>query len=182
MSQMFDRIDDRCRSFIERQKIFFVGTAARDGRVNISPKGIDTLRVLGENRIVWLNLTGGENETAAHLIETTRMTLMWCALEGSPTIYRAYGNARAVHPRDPDWDELAALFPSIPGTRQIFDLTVNSVLWSCGMGVPLFDFHGQREDLVRWAENKGESGVQEVWKRERNQVSLDGKPTGLLVA
>ena len=177
----FAEITDRFRSFIEQQKIFFVGTAARDGRVNISPKGMDTLRVLGPHRIVWLNLTGGENESAAHLRDTTRMTVMWCAFEDNPMILRAYGNATVIHPRDPIWAELAPLFPALPGARQIFDLTVALVLRSCGMGVPLFAFRSPREALVQWAEKKGDSGLKEFWQ-EKNQVSLDGKPTGILEA
>jgi hypothetical protein len=116
--RQFAEINERFLEFIERQKIFFVGQ--RDGRVNIAPKGMDTLRVLGPQRIVWLNLTGGENESAAHLRETPRMTLMWCAFDGSPMILRAYGNATVIHPRDPGWDELALLFPSLSGARQIF--------------------------------------------------------------
>ena len=177
--RQFAEITDRFRSFIEHQKIFFLGTAARDGRVNVSLKGMDTLRVLGPHRIVWLNLTGGENESAAHLRENTRMTVMWCAFDGNPMILRAYGNATVIHPRDPSWDKLAPLFPALPGARQIFDLTVDLVLRSCGMGVPLFEFRGPREALLQWAKKKGDSGLKEFW-RENNQVSLDGKPTGIL--
>jgi Pyridoxamine 5'-phosphate oxidase len=177
----FPEITDRFRSFIEQQQIFFVGTAAPDGRVNISPKGMDTLRVLGPYRIVWLSLTGGENESAAHLRETPRMTLMWCAFEGTPMILRAYDNDTVIHPRDPGWDELAPLFPALPGARQIFDLTVDLVLRSCGMGAPLFEFRGAREALRQWAERIGDSGIKEWWQ-EHNQVSLDGKPTGILEA
>jgi hypothetical protein len=174
----FPEITERFRSFIEQQKIFFVGTAGRDGRVNISPKGMDTLRVLGPYRVVWLSLTGGENESAAHLRETPRMTLMWCAFEGGPMILRAYGKATVIHPRDPSWGKLAPLFPALPGARQIFDLTVDLVLRSCGMGVPLFEFRGPRDALLHWAEKKGDGGLKEWWQ-EMNQVSLDGKPTGI---
>jgi hypothetical protein len=124
-------------------------------------------------------LTGGENESAAHLRETARMTLMWCAFEGSPMVLRAYGTAAVIHPRDPAWEELARLLPMLPGGRQIFDLTVDLVLRSCGMGVPLFEFRGQREALVRWAKKIGDSGIKQFWQ-QNNQVSLDGKPTGLL--
>jgi hypothetical protein len=177
----FAEITERFRSFIEQQKIFFVGTAARDGRVNIAPKGMDTLRVLGPHRIVWLNLTGGENESAAHLRETTRMTLMWCAFDGTPFILRAYGNATVIHPRDPDWDALAPLFPVIPGAWQIFDVTVDLVLRSCGMGVLFFEFRGSREALRQWAEKIGDRGIKEWWQ-EHNRVSLDGKPTGIFEA
>ena len=175
----FPEITERFRSFIEEQKIFFVGTAAMAGRVNIAPKGMDTLRVLGPHRIMWLNLTGGENESAAHLRETTRMTLMWCAFDGNPIILRAYGNATVIHPRDPGWGRMAALFPTIPGARQIFDLAVDLVLRSCGMGVPLFEYRGPREALIKWAEHKGDRGIK-AWWQEMNQVSLDGKPTGIL--
>jgi Pyridoxamine 5'-phosphate oxidase len=175
----FPEITDRFRSFIEQQKIFFVGTAARDGRVNIAPKGMDSLRVLGPHRIVWLNLTGGENESAAHLREAARMTLMWCAFDGAAMILRVYGYATVIHPRDPGWREFAPLFPTLPGARQIFDLTIDLVLRSCGMGVPFFEFRGPREALRQWAEKIGDGGIKEFWQKN-NQVSLDGKPTGIL--
>jgi hypothetical protein len=137
--------------------------------------------VLGPQRIVWLNLTGGENESAAHLRETARMTLMWCAFGGAPMILRAYGSATVMHPRDSSWEQLAPLFPTLPGGRQIFDVAVDLVLRSCGMGVPLFEFRSQRESLLQWAEKIGDSGIKDFWK-ENNQVSLDGKPTGIFKA
>jgi Pyridoxamine 5'-phosphate oxidase len=177
--KIFEQIESEPRSFIERQHIFFVATAAREGRVNVAPKGMDTLRVVGPNRIIWLNLTGAENETAAHLAEVPRMTLMWCSFDRHPLILRAYGDAVAVHRRDAAWRELIALFPPLPGARQIFDLHVNMALRSCGFGVPLFEFVGQRDTLIRWADNKGEEGLRTFWQ-ERNQWSLDHKPTGLL--
>jgi hypothetical protein len=179
--KVFDQIESEHRSFIERQHIFFVATAASEGRVNVAPKGMDTLRVVDPNRIIWLNLTGAENETAAHLLEMPRMTLMWCSFDRSPLILRAYGDAVAVYPRDAAWRELSTLFSSLPGTRQLLDLRVNMVLTSCGYGVPLFEFVDQRDTLRRWAETKGEEGVRTYWK-ERNQRSLDHKPTGLLSA
>jgi hypothetical protein len=175
----FTEIDDRLRTFIERQKIFFVGTAAREGKVNISAKGMDSLRVLGPNHIVWLNLTGSENETAAHLVDIPRMTLMWCSFEDSPMILRAYGDARAVHPRDNAWDSLISLFPPLPGARQLLDFDVSMALTSCGFGVPLYEFVGERENLRHWAERRGEEGVRAFWN-ERNRISLDGMPTGIV--
>ena len=175
----FEQIDAEHQRFIERQKIFFVATAAREGRVNVAAKGMDTLRVVDPNRIIWLDLTGAENETAAHLGDTPRMTLMWCSFDRNPLVLRAYGDAVAMHPRDTAWCELITLFPTIPGARQILDLHVNMVLTSCGFGVPLFEFSGQRDTLIRWAEKKGEEGLMTFWK-ERNQLSLDNKPTGLL--
>ena len=179
--KLFEQIESEHRSFIERQHIFFVATAPSEGRVNVAPKGMDTLRVIDANRIVWLDLTGAENETAAHLLEVPRMTLMWCSFDRNPLVLRAYGHAAAVHPRDAAWRELIPLFPSLPGTRQLLDLHVTMVLTSCGYGVPLFEFVAQRDTLRRWAETKGEEGVTTHWK-ERNQTSLDGKPTGLLSA
>jgi hypothetical protein len=176
--RQFPEISESFRGFIEKQKVFFVGTAAPDGRVNIAPKGMDTLRVMGSRRIVWLNLTGGENESAAHLREAARMTLMWCAFDGSPMILRAYGTATVIHRRDQSWRELARLFPTLPGARQIFDVAVDLVLRSCGMGVPFFEYGGQREALVQWANKIGDSGIKQFWQ-QNNQISLDGEPTGI---
>ena len=174
----FEGLNDNHKSFIENQKMFFVGTAAKSGRVNIALKGSDTLLVLGPNRIVWLDLTGAENETAAHLLDIPRMTLMWCSFDSKPMVLRAYGDAVSVHSRDAEWDELSALFPKLPGTRQVYDLKVDFVLKSCGFGVPLYEYLGERETLRKWAERKGEDGLTEAWE-EYNRFSLDGKPTNL---
>lgn len=179
MGRQYSAISDRHREFIERQRLYFVATAAADGRVNLSPKGMDSLRVLGPDRVAWLNLTGSGNETAAHLREIPRMTLMFCAFEGDPLILRLYGQARAVHPRDGEWALLLPLFPEQPGARQIIDLRVELVQTSCGFGVPLFDYVGQREELTRWSERKGEAGIREYWET-KNRTSLDGRPTGIL--
>jgi len=171
-----DEITDQHLAFIEKQKMFFVATAAPDGRVNMAPKEAEALRVLDPDRIVWLNLTGAENETAAHLLESTRMTIMWCSFDTKPMILRVYGHATITHPRDDGWDQLAALFPPTPGARQILDLSIDLVLTSCGFGVPLYDFVGPRDTLQRWAEQKGTNGVTEHWTKY-NQTSIDGKPT-----
>ncbi len=173
-------VDEKLRAFIAEQQMFFVATAAPEGRVSLSPKGRDSLRVLDPKRIVWLNLTGSENETAAHLLEDPRISLMWCSFSEKPLILRIYGSARAVHPRDAAWEELSALFPPMPGARQIFDVAVEFVMTSCGFAVPRFDYIGQRDTLLEWAEAKGEAGVRQYWER-RNQSSIDGKPTGILV-
>ena len=178
MGKRYDQITDKHRAFIEAQPLFFVATAPPDGHINLSPKGLDSLRVLGPNRIVWLNLTGSGNETAAHLRETPRMTLMFCAFQGDPLIYRVFGNARAIHAGDPDWPELRALFGDLPGARQIIDLDIELTQSSCGFGVPLMELAGQRDMLPAWADKKGESGIRDYW-RDRNAVSLDGRPTGL---
>ena len=181
MGKKFDTINERLKAFIEAQKIFFVATAASDGRVNVSPKGCDSLRILNGNRLIWLNLTGSGNETAAHVQENPRMTLMFTAFSGNPLIVRLYGQAECVHAYDAKWSELYPLFPEIPGARQIFDVTVDFVQSSCGFAVPYFDYVSERDQLTKWADKKGESGIREYW-RERNTHSIDGKPTYVLEA
>ena len=123
-------------NFIKAQPMFFVGTAAPDGRVNISPKGLQSLRVLSETKIIWLNLSGSGNETAAHVRELPRMTLMFCAFEGDAMILRVYGAAKVLHPADEVWDQLIAQFSKMAGSRQIFELEIDLVQTSCGTGVP----------------------------------------------
>ena len=179
MGKRFNEIGDQRREFIEQQKMFFVGTADSDGRVNVSPKGMDSFKVMGDNRVVWLNMTGSGNETAAHLIENDRMTIMFCAFEGSPMILRLFGHARVIHPRDSEWDGLFSMFRAIPGARQIMDMQVDLVQESCGMAVPLFDFNEQRDLLAQWADRNGDQGLHDYWE-SRNQVSIDGKPTRIL--
>jgi hypothetical protein len=179
MAQRYTEIPDKLVKFIEEQKIYFVGTATSDSRVNISPKGMDSLRVLGPDRVAWLNVTGSSNETAAHVQESSRMTIMFCAFQGSPMILRLYGNARVVHRNDPEWDELFSLFDPIPGARQVFDLAIDLVQTSCGMSVPILEYVEDREQLTNWAVKKGEEGLKKYWE-EKNQVSLDGKPTHIM--
>ncbi|MCC0043237.1 MAG: pyridoxamine 5'-phosphate oxidase family protein [Brucellaceae bacterium] len=174
------KLNATLRKFIERQHLFFVATAAPDGRVNVSPKGMKTLRVVDDNRIVWLNLSGSGNETAAHLREANRMTLMFCAFEGDAMILRVYGQARTIHPHDADWQPYAADFPKIAGSRQIFDMEIDLVQTSCGTGVPVMVFGGDRADseLVPFYEEMGPEGVEAYWRR-KNVVSVDGRPTGI---
>lgn len=179
MAQRYTELSERLIQFIGRQKIFFVATAAADGHVNVSPKGMDTLRVVDAGRVIWLNVTGSGNETAAHLLENDRMTLMFCAFDGDPTILRLYGRARAFHPRDREWPQLIGLLPPLAGARQVIDLRVDLAQTSCGMGVPLFEFKGERDQLRRWAEKKGQTGIEQYWE-QKNQISLDGKPTKIL--
>lgn len=170
-------LSDRYVAFIRAQQLFFVATAAKDGRVNVSPKGMDTLRVLDDDRIVWLNLSGSGNETAAHLAEHDRIFLMFCAFQGRALILRVYGRGRVVHPRDPDWGELLGLFPSLAGSRQIFDIKVESAAQSCGTGVPRYEMVEERGpgELLPYFDKMGEEGVKRFWEK-KNQVSIDGKP------
>lgn len=128
--------------------------------------------------MIWLNLTGSGNESGAHVVQQPRMTLMFCAFEGAPLILRLYGTARIVHPGDVDWETLAAHFPPLPGARQIFDISLDLVQTSCGIGVPLFDYAGERAMLEEWALKKGEAGVRQYWQ-DRNRLSIDGQPSDL---
>jgi len=176
--KQFSEITSALKKFIEQQKIFFVATADVDGRVNVSPKGSDTLRVVGGNKIVWLNLTGSGNETAAHLITKNRMTIMFCSFDKKPMILRLYGSGRVVHPDDSGWGKLAELFPENIGARQIFDINVDLIQTSCGYQVPFYEYKGERDVLDRWAKKKGRKGIEEYWE-SNNKISLDGKPTGI---
>ncbi|MES2625363.1 MAG: pyridoxamine 5'-phosphate oxidase family protein [Pseudomonadota bacterium] len=178
MAQRFTEIKDSLRKFIEKQHIFFVGTAAADGRVNISPKGMDSLRVLDQNHVLWLNVTGSGNETAAHVQELSRMTLMFCAFTDAALILRLYGTARVIHVTDPEWPELYAHFTPNPAPRQIFQMTVDLVQTSCGTAVPFFDYVEDREELNEWAAKKDEEGIRQYWLT-RNELSVDGKDTGM---
>lgn len=178
MAKQFSEITDALKEFIEQQKIFFVGTADVDGRVNVSPKGSDSLRVVGKNRVVWLNLTGSGNETTTHMVAKNRITIMFCSFDKKPMILRLYGSGRVIHPKESRWDELTKLFPEKIGARQIFDITIDLVQTSCGYQVPFYEYRGERDLLDKWAENKGRNGVEKYWE-ENNKVSLDGKPTGI---
>ncbi|EPX4140800.1 pyridoxamine 5'-phosphate oxidase family protein [Vibrio vulnificus] len=166
--------------FIQQQKIFFVATAAETGSVNLSPKGGDSLRVIDHKTIVWQNLTGSGNESAAHTIKNPRMTLMWCAFEGVPLILRTYGNATVLHQTDPLWQKYLALFPASVTTRQLFVLDINLVQSSCGMSVPLFDYQGDRDELAAWSEKQGKEGIEAYW-RKKNQQSIDGFETEIVI-
>lgn len=178
MGKQYDHITEKHRSFIHDQPVFFVATAPTSGRINLSPKGLDSLRVIDSTRVRWLNLTGSGNETAAHLLDDGRMTIMFCAFSGDPQILRLYGTARAVQPGDADWDDCIALFPDHPGARQVIDMTVQMVQTSCGFGVPRMEYVGDRETLSDWARKKGPEGMA-AYRRENNRESLDGLPTGL---
>ncbi len=179
MGQRFNELSERHVKFIAEQKIFFVGTATADSRVSVSPKGMDSLCVLGNNRVAWLNVTGSGNETAAHVQLDPRMTIMFCAFEGAPLVLRIYGKAKVVHPRDAEWSELSRHFKPLPGARQIFDFAVDLVQTSCGFGVPYFTYVGDRDLLGNWAAKKGDEGLRRYWE-EKNQQSIDGIPTHII--
>jgi hypothetical protein len=174
MGKVLDSISDELRAFIEAQHVFFVATAPREsGHVNVSPKGMDTFRVLGSSRVAYLDLTGSGNETAAHLLQNGRITFMFCAFEGKPLILRLYGRGRAVRPGSREWEELSPLFPALPGVRQLVVADVSRVQTSCGFGVPLMDFAGERDALVKWAAGQGEDGLRD-YRARKNRTSIDG--------
>ncbi len=175
-----DRLNTTFHNFIEGQPVFFVATAAPQGRVNMSPKGLDSLRILSDQKIVWLSLTGSGNETAAHMIESPRMTLMFCAFKGDPLILRTYGTARVIHPHDAEWDEHHALFPDFASARNIFVLDIDLVTTSCGSGVPEMSVVRSRgeTELDPWYDDMGPANLRDFWAR-KNLTSLDDKPTGI---
>jgi hypothetical protein len=179
MAKRYEELSDDHIEFINHQKIFFVGTAANDGTINVSPKGFDSLRVLCPNHIVWMNITGSGNETAAHLSQNNRMTMMFCAFDRSPKILRLYGKAEAIHPRDDRWTELGKLFNPHPSARQYVDFSIELIQTSCGFGVPFYEFTEERDNMDKWLEVKGRDNIEDYWK-EKNQVSLDGLPTHII--
>lgn len=179
MAKQTDALSEPLLAFIAAQTVFFVGTATADSRVNVSPKGMDSLRVLSNNRVIWLNLTGSGNETSAHVQHNPRMTLMFCAFEGAPLILRLYGAARVIHQKDPEWPDLFAHFQPLPGARQIFDLAIDLVQTSCGMGVPYLASAGERDMLAEWASKKGDAGLRQYWE-DKNQLSIDNLPTHII--
>lgn len=179
MARFYPVLEAKHRAFIAAQKIFFTATGTADSRLNLSPKGMDSLRVLSDTRVAYLDLTGSGNETAAHLKHDGRMTMMWCSFDTDPLILRLYGRARAVHRQDAEWGELRRHFPELPGERQLIVLDIESVQTSCGYAVPRYSYQGERDTLARWVEKKGAVGLLDYW-REKNQLSIDGLPTGLL--
>lgn len=180
MAKVLDHITDELQKFIAAQQIFFVATAplSATGHINLSPKGLDSFRILSPHQVAYLDLTGSGNETSAHLQENGRITFMFCALQGKPLILRLFGQGRTILPNSPDWNTVSPLFSSLPGTRQIFVAEIDRVQTSCGTGVPLFEYQQQREELVQWAAQKGEAGIQ-TYQQQKNRVSIDGLATPL---
>lgn len=182
MAKKFAAMELAHREFILRQRIFFTGSATSGSRVNVSPKDVAALRIVNERTVAYLDQTGSGSETAAHLLIDGRLTLMFCAFEGAPLILRLYGKGKSLVRGTTEYRELlASLFNNEerPGSRQIVWLDVDLVITSCGYGVPLFDYMGERATLTRWAAAKGEDGLTE-YRRAKNAVSIDELPTGLV--
>jgi hypothetical protein len=177
LGKQYHELDDELRAFIAAQHVFFVATSpvALDAHINLSPKGLDTLRVLGPRSAAYLDLTGSGVETVAHLRENGRITLMFCAFAGRPRVLRLYGRGRAVEPGDEEWQELARRFPPHAGARSVVVLDVERIADSCGFGVPLYAFVGERPQLDEWAGKKGEEGLAR-YRAEKNCASIDRLP------
>ena len=175
MADTLPTITPDLAEWFREQPVFFVATAPRDGHVNVSPKGYDTLRVLGERRVAYLDLTGSGVETIAHIRDNGRVTLMWCAFSGNPRIARVYGTGRVHELGSAGFDELALNFDLLPGSRAIIDIEVDRISTSCGYAVPLMDLVEDRDRLQRWAEAKGEPGLAD-YRAGKNAASIDGLP------
>jgi hypothetical protein len=176
VADVIDSIDDRLREWIEAQPVFFVASApAEGGHVNLSPKGHDTVRVLGPRHVAYLDLTGSGAETIAHTRENGRLTIMWCAFTGPPRILRVFGTGEAHPVGSERFRELAPRFPDLPGVRSVVELRADRIQTSCGYAVPFMELAGERPTLQQWAARKGPDGLQAYWA-EKNTVSIDGIP------
>ena len=179
MANFTDSLSEKDIDFIKNQKIFFVSTAPKEGKINLSPKGLDnTFKIIDSNKILWLNYFGSGNETAAHLLEDNRMTLMFCAFQGDANILRLYCNAKCIQEKDSDWNEYIEYFPTKRAARQVFEIEILNINNSCGMGVPLYDFVEQRKELDDFYDNSTKEEHIEYMKK-KNQISFDGKATKL---
>ncbi len=200
MAKFYSQLTSPLQTFIQNQKIFFTATAPLSGRINLSPKGIDTFCCIDDNTVAYLDLTGSGNETAAHLHENSRITIMFCSFDEDPLILRLYGQGEVISSqsdrearaggnaefssacstpaRRHRFNTLHSLFPNLPGERQIILLNIESVQTSCGFGVPVYEFKEDRETLINWAAKKGKSGIKQ-YQQENNLESIDGLPTNL---
>lgn len=180
MGKFHDSIKPQHKEFINKQHIFFVSTAplSADGRVNLSPKGLDCFRVLSDNKIGYMDLISSGNETSAHTLENGRITIMFTSFEDAPNILRLYGKGFAVLPGTQQWEEYAPHFKLYPSTRQLIVANIDLVQTSCGFGVPLFNYAGERDIHFEWAAKKGADGLHE-YVQQNNLQSLDGLPTDI---
>lgn len=177
MGKYYEDIDDKIRAWLTEQKVFFVATAPRsdEARINCSPKGLDALRVLGPHQLAYGDTGGSGIETVAHLKENARITIMVCALEGAPKIFRFYGRGRVVEPHHEDFERLELLFPALPMLRNVILIDVDSIRDACGYGVPQYEYLGERDTLGKWRDKKSDAEL-EAYRREKNSLSLDGLP------
>ncbi|MEJ7911702.1 MAG: pyridoxamine 5'-phosphate oxidase family protein [Chitinophagaceae bacterium] len=183
MGKFFEAISESHREFIQAQHLFFVGTAPleAEGHINLSPKGLDSFRILTPNRVAYMDIVGSGNETSAHILQNGRISFMFCAFEGAPSILRLYGKGYTVLPGNVSWDELAVHFTILPATRQIIVVDIITVQTSCRFGIPYYSYLGERDHAHKWAAEKGAEGL-EAYKQEKNLLSIDGLPTALAQA
>lgn len=176
MARFFDTLEEKQQAFIKKQHMFFVASAPSEGgRVNLSPKGLDTFRILNDKQVAYLDLTGSGNETAAHLMDNGRLTFMFCSFDKQPLILRLYGKGRSIQRMSPEWDEWMSHFEDMAGSRQIIVMDIDSVQTSCGYAVPYYELKGERPTLVAYSEKKGEDGMV-TYRKEKNIASIDGLP------
>ena len=178
MSKWYEAITPEIKKFVAEQMMFFVATAPSAGRINLSPKGMDTFRVLSGKRVIYLDITGSGNETAAHLFENGRITIMFCSFDKNPRIVRLYGRGRTIHPHDEKWNEYLAMFPATPGLRQIMEIDIDAAMTSCGYAVPKLDHLTERDTLRKYWEKRSDSDLAK-YHRDMNQRSIDDLPTGM---
>ncbi|MCU0550942.1 MAG: pyridoxamine 5'-phosphate oxidase family protein [Leptolyngbya sp. Prado105] len=179
MAKFYPELTESLQQFIQAQHIFFTATAPIQGRINLSPKGMNSFRCLDSQTVAYLDLTGSGNEASAHLSENGRMTIMFCSFTDKPLILRLYGTGCVIRPRDHDWQDFYSLFDPMIGARQVVKVSLEAVQTSCGFGVPMYEHVSDRETLIDWAAKKGEDGIRQYW-HDKNQVSIDGLPTYIL--
>ncbi len=178
VARFYEKLTVELREFIAQQHLFFVASAAREGRINLSPKGMNTFRILADDRVGYLDLTGSGNETAGHILHDGRLTIMFCSFNEKPLILRLYGRGEVVGQSEGAWPELIGRFDEMPGQRQIILLQIESLQTSCGFGVPMYQLVEDRSTLVQWSEKKGPEGLQK-YRTEKNRRTIDGLETGI---
>ncbi len=176
MGKVHEGIDDALREFLEAQHVFFVGTAPlhAEGHVNVSPKGMDSFRVLAPKRVAYIDYPASGIETVAHVRENGRIVFMFCAFEGSPKIVRLYGKGRALEPQDAEFASLLSHFAPKFRPRSIICVDLDRIADSCGFAVPVYQYRQDRDQLVAWADKKGDDI--EPYQRDKNATSIDGLP------
>lgn len=182
MAKFFESISDNHKAFIAKQRMFFTASAPlqADGHINLSPKGMDSFRILSADKVAYMDINGSGNETSAHILENGRITVMFCAFDGPPNILKLYGKGYTVLPGDTEWAQLSALFDLPLPARQVIVIDVHKVITSCGYGVPFMDYKGERDQAIKWCENKGEEGLKK-YQEDNNMKSLDGLPTAMAI-
>ena len=178
MGKLYEVITPAIEEWIVQQKLFFVATAPLngEGHINCSPKGLDSFRILDGVTVVYRDLTGSGAETIAHIRENGRIVIMFCAFEGPPKIYRLYGRGEVVLPGSEKFNELNEFYEPAKGVRSFIMVHVNRITDSCGYGVPLYSYQGNRDIIEKWSEAKGDAGIQDYWN-EKNKISIDGLPS-----